>query len=331
MKLKNEILVVTDYSIAGLRSDPFQSQLFRALNYIGIGSANYFFLNPSKRSIQERTQNILRGNQKFKRQKFRKVVLIGRTRVFFRELEKIQRIVNDTEVVLYDQDPWESYIHNSRSRGFFPKLQSYVNLKEVHLTSKFWVDIVSNDISAKVIFSRMGMEPRLVPMSVASIDSRQTTIAFKGSIKEHRVASLNRLREMGVPIEISGGGLAHLDYLFYLQGIKAFFHDESGAWFCPDIASENKYVPRTSGMWIKDIEIASQGTFVIRNYGEDASSYSMSEVPLVRFFRDIDEVEGILEEIINLSTREKLEIQEESRSVIRSRNDWIKIAEALTE
>ena len=61
----------------------------------------------------------------------------------------------------------------------------------------------------------------------------------------------------------------------YLHTLKIFFHDESEIpWIC-----DGKEIARSTGMWIKSIEVAARGTFCIRNFHEEGEAYNLSEIP----------------------------------------------------
>jgi hypothetical protein len=77
-----------------------------------------------------------------------------------------------------------------------------------------------------------------------------------------------------------------------------------------------------TGMWVKDIEVASQGCFSIRNYSEESKSYSIENIPLVKFYNKPNEVKNIVDEIFSLSEKKFIEIQSSSVQFISQNDNW---------
>lgn len=75
-------------------------------------------------------------------------------------------------------------------------------------------------------------------------------------------------------------------------------------------------------MWVKDIEVASQGCFSIRNYNEESKTYSIDNIPLIKFYNDPSEVKNIVDEIFSLSEKEFSKIQSSSVQYISANDNW---------
>jgi hypothetical protein len=83
-------------------------------------------------------------------------------------------------------------------------------------------------------------------------------------------------------------------------------------------------------LWAKEIECAAQGAFVIRNFHEDATSYGLEKIPLVRLYKQPEDVIDIVDDILSLNSSDSEAIQEASKSELLQRNDWLDISRRLT-
>jgi hypothetical protein len=89
-----------------------------------------------------------------------------------------------------------------------------------------------------------------------------------------------------------------------------------------------------TGMWVKDIEAASQGCFSIRNVGEGSDSY-FAELPtydgfgLIRLCEHINQVPEMIRDIEKIDPSVRQWLINETVKTIRGSNVWKETAEAL--
>jgi hypothetical protein len=228
----------------------------------------------------------------------------------------ITKIVGDTPLKVYDQDPWQNYIDNSLTNGCYTLLQNNFQLSNIFVTSNYWANYISNEDKIPSIFVKMGMLPKLCKIGSTQVE-RGKSVEFKGSVHPHRQEAFNIMSKNGQIIKINSEILKYPRYLKYLQNLAIFVHDESGDWIC-----RGKKIPRATGMWVKDIEVASQGCFSIRNYNEESKTYSIDNIPLIKFYNAPSEVKNIVDEIFSLSEKEFNKIQSSSVQYIASEDNW---------
>jgi hypothetical protein len=125
------------------------------------------------------------------------------------------------------------------------------------------------------------------------------------------------MRKYGQEIKFNSEILKYPKYLRYLQKLAIFVHDESGYWIC-----RGEKIPMGTGMWVKDIEVASQGCFSIRNFSEESKTYSIDNIPLVKFYNHPRQVQEIVDEIFSLSKEEINDIQSSSVQFISENDNW---------
>jgi hypothetical protein len=312
-----ESVIIAD-SKTYIHNDPFQSQLHRAIHLSSTPTLDYIFLEPPRR---EKLLHILDPLKKRRWSSKVRFIITSRQRVTFRHLEFLRKLTDGHEVIVYEQDPWEAYVRDSSSLGFFEQLTSKLNVKRIVVTTGLWKEILQTEMSCEVVFARMGIEPQLVRMEMKHTFDRSKNVEFRGTVKSHRVEAFNRMMQYGLDLKISPNNLGHQEYLDYLSDLKIFVHDESGYYDCVGLKSYNQ-VDRGAGLWAKDLECAAQGTFVIRNSHQGAESYGINRIPLVKMYTDPKEVVQIVRDILSMSWKDVLESQLVSRNEILQRDDW---------
>jgi hypothetical protein len=304
----DKVLILAD-SRKYIRNNCLQLQLHKSIKVHNKDfQVEYFYLNPKK------LQNFQVFKQKSKSFKF--VLSTLRQRVLFNNISLISRVIGDTPLKVYDQDPWQNYIDNSSTSGCYTLLQNNFQLLNLFITSNYWSNYINNKDKIPSIFVKMGMLPDLCTTGLTQ-SKRRKSVEFKGTLYPHRLEAFNTMLKNGQHIKINLEILKYPQYLEYLQNLAIFVHDESGHWICG-----GEKIPMGTGMWWKDIEVASQGCFSIRNYHEESKTYSIENIPLIKFYQNPSEVKNIVEEIFSLSEKEFNKIQSSSVQYIAKEDNW---------
>jgi hypothetical protein len=303
-----KVLVIAD-SRSYIQNNCFQKQLHESIKInIKNFKIEYFYLEPKTlQSLQ-----ILKNRSKT----FSFVISTLRQRVLFNNIKLIRKIVGDIPLKVYDQDPWNNYIDNSKTYDCYNIINSNFNLLNLFVTSSYWANYISINDKLPSTFVKMGMLPRLCNSGLPLL-RRSMSVEFRGSLYPHREEAFSAIRKSGQNIKINSELLKYPEYLQYLRKLSIFIHDESGYWKC-----KGEKIPMSTGMWVKDIEIASQGCFSLRNYHEDYETYSIENIPLIRFYKNPSEVKNIVEEIFSFSTEYARDIQSASVDFIINTNNW---------
>ena len=310
-----KILILAD-SRRYIKSDCFQSQLHQAISEHGRNfKIEYFYLEP-------KILNNYRFS-KFNSKSYKFILSTIRQRVFNKNLEYIHNLLPNVPLRVYDQDPWENYIDNSNSKGSYTSLSNTFNLSGIYVPSNFWANYIADKENVPGYFVYMGMLPSLC--NVGNIKSmRSLTPEFKGSLKVHRKEIFAKIKSYGVDVHINSQKLSYPKYLNFLKKLGIFVHDESGSWIC-----DGQLVDRSTGMWHKDLEIASQGCFSVRNYHDEHRTYDIDKLPLVKLYSSLKEVKNKIHEILDISDNDFLEMQYESVQYIKNQNYWEKTVRIL--
>ena len=253
-------------------------------------------------------------------------LLICRQRILNRFFDKNQglKMFRDIPISIYEQDPWHSYIVDSESLGFFGKIKSRMNIQNIFLTSEWWSKFVAKQENINTVFVHMWMLPRYCKQG-ASLNKRDRKIAFRGALHPHRKVFFKEMESLGIEIEINSKRLEYKKYLKWLSSIGIYIHDESG--YFRTIAGD---IPMSTALWAKDIEIASRGTFVVRNrFENESSTYLIDKIPLINLFDKFEDVPDLINSIVEKSEKDLKIIAHESVSFIEKADLWSRTAELL--
>ena len=311
----SRVLILAD-SREYIRNNCFQLQLHESIDSLKKNfQIEYFYLNPQKLRRYEMF--------KLKSKPYKFVLSTLRQRVLFNNIALITKVVGDTPLKVYDQDPWQNYIDNSPTNGCYSLLQNNFKLSNIFVTSNYWANYISKTDSMPSIFVKMGMLPKLCRIGATQV-KRGKSVEFKGSLHSHREQAFSIMRKNGQVVRVNSEILKYSKYLKYLQNLAIFVHDESGEWIC-----RGEKISRGTGMWVKDIEVASQGCFSIRNHNEESKTYSIENIPLIKFYNNPKEVKNIVDEIFSLSEKQFNEIQTSSVQYITANDNWSETANKI--
>lgn len=250
-------------------------------------------------------------------------------RTVFREVERLQKWLHRTPIVIFDQDPWQAYMDDSPFKGTYELACSKLNVKTIAVTTELWADFLrTRGLPSK--FVNMWVTPSYCD-SGPSYEDRSITAGFIGSVHPYRKALFDRLDDLGTQVNVQAGNTLGYDrYLKALQNIRIFVHSEDGP-----LVVDGTTMNLKDGLWIKDVEAASQGCFSIRNLGAGYMSY-LKDLPLdssghclVRTYEDPDEVPAIIESIQKMDSIERQTLIETSVEYIRKVNMWHETAKIL--
>jgi len=111
----------------------------------------------------------------------------------------------------------------------------------------------------------------------------------------------------------------------YLSSVKMYVFDETTEWK----VDNGKSVTPGLGYWVKSIETAGRGVFSIRNYNEEFTSYDIGTIPLVKLYKSVDEIPGIVDEINKMDSNVRQKMIDETVAEIRRRDHWLETAKTL--
>lgn len=254
--------------------------------------------------------------------KFDLVLSLLKQRTLARHLDAVSRLMNCRPLAIYDQDPWQSYIDDSPTRGCYAEFNKRLNISSLLLTSKWWANFCT-ERGLPTRFVRMGMLPRYCDAGPAW-KGREIELGFQGTLHPHRKAFFGKLAGMGLPVTVLGSS-SYDAYLETLHKIRIYIHTEDAPW-----QVEGHMLPRNS-LWIKDVEVAARGCFAIRNWDEDYAAYDMDELSTVSAFKKPADVLQLVESVRALSESDRQAMIEKAVATVRRRDDWRSVVAALRQ
>ena len=259
-----------------------------------------------------------------------RVVCCLKQRTLFNRLEMLAIRLQQTPVRIYDQDPWHSYMDDSPFKGVYELATQRLNVETIAVTSQWWVDRIR----------RSGMHSSFVPMWISAdlcssektfID-REIDVGFIGSLHLYRHNLFEFLESAGLHVDVSGGNHRdHNTYLQELRNIAIYVRTEDGP-----IQVNGERLNLRDGLWGRDIEVASQGCFSIRNRGQGHESY-LSNLPVgddgqsvVRLFDQKEEIPSIVEGIQKMDVQVRQSLIDRTVEYIKGSDRWQETATTLT-
>jgi len=310
--LKNKILYLVDTKNY-VETNCFQSQLLSAFKeeYSSIDILPFYpeSLWPIRSAF-------------YKPHNYTNVISVLRLRTLHQVWPKLQKWLNGVPLTIYDQDPWEGYIDTAPTKGVYEVLSKNLNIKKIYVTAPFWASYLC-ERGHNASWVRMGIRDNLCSVG-KEFGERPVDIGFRGALHPHRKIVFDELQNSGLNVTISNERLAYPAYMDYLQTLKFFTHDESSPWICG-----GQPISRSHSMWIKSVETAARGTFVLRNYHDGGIPYGLKDISLIQCYEHPSQAPDIVKKISKLDRLELLEIQRNSVSFIKNQNDWAKAVKII--
>jgi len=243
-----------------------------------------------------------------------RVVCCLKQRTVFRAIDRLAAALGRAPVVVYDQDPWESFRDESPFKGTYQLAAGRLNVVSFAVTTQAWADRIRS-IGLPGDFVRMWVLPEYCDRGLPH-EARLIEAGFMGTVHPHRRRLFDALRDMGIAVKVAGSGLPYRQYLRSLTGLRVFVHSEDFS-FTVDGRPANL----SDGLWIKDVEAASQGCFTIRNWGEGSDTYYRG-LETVRLYRTPGEVPELLRAITCMDPGERQATIDRTVEFIREANVW---------
>ncbi len=297
-------LLYTD--VRQLRLNCFIAQLYETL------SENFSLSLTSLKQLRDGDYNQPRRGEQ--------VLSVLKQRTWQSVIPFLGRFCEKSGLIVYDQDPWESYHDKARCPGIYKRLNDLVNVKQFLVTSGWWANHIRNTDNLPVSFVRMGVLGRNCNAG-ADFAARVHRLGFQGSLHGHRAKFYQFLRESGQDVSCLPP-VPYKDFLTSVQNIGVFVHDEHADICIDGVLSYN-------GIWIKDIEVAARGCFAVRNTDLDMNFYDIDELPTIFSYATKEEAINVLERIQLIPDKEKDQMVQETVNRIRERNDWMTVVNVI--
>ena len=237
-------------------------------------------------------------------------------RTLFQQVDLVASKIKKTPIVVYDQDPWESFHDESPYKGAYDLIASRLNVITFATTSAWWVDLISSK-GIPATFVRMWMLPEYCQSSI-SLEKR-TNIGFIGTLHPRRKKLIDELAKRNINVNVVPGNLDYQSFLQKLETLKVFIHNENQP-YTVDCMPANI----GTGLWVKDIEAAARGCYSVRDNQHGALSYHIDQIGSIKLYDTFDDIEHILRAIDPINSSRAIEL-------IQDLNCWKETVETIIE
>jgi len=287
MKL-NLHVIIDDYQY--VKNNCFQHQLFKTLQ----NETNMTFSTMSDVNLRNKIPSC------------DKILSCLKLRTLDKNIHIIKKYLNDKEIFIYEQDPWESFKDDSPYKGSYKKIYDELNVKSFLNTSKWWSDFI-NDKGIKSTFVKMWVLPEYCSFTPLW-KNREIDIGFCGQIHPYRKNFFDFLKSKNINVTILKQS-SYEGFLENLSKIKIFIHNEQVEW----IVDSKKL--QANALWVKDIEAASRGCISIRDYEKEHENYA-NNITSILTYKNFEESIQLIQKTLN--------DVEETQSKINSSVEFIK-------
>lgn len=261
------------------------------------------------------------SNSQLNPEDFDVVLSTLKQRTLYKNIDTLSTYLKNVPVVVYDQDPWESFRDDSPYKGSYEAISDKINVSFFAVTTKWWADFITEQCLPSK-FVRMWVVPDYCD-SCSEYGNRKINVGFIGSVHPYRKRLFDFLQDKGTNVEILGSR-NYRSFLNVLGTMRIFIHSEDVV-----ISVNEKPINLGTGLWIKDVEAAARGAFSIRNRQEGSETY-LKGIETVKLYDSMEEVPAILEGIKNLKSHDRQEMINRSVKFIKESNLWNETVTILT-
>lgn len=224
----------------------------------------------------------------------------------------IRKTIGDRKVLIYDQDPWEAFIDTAHYKGAYEQISQTLNVSSFLTTSQHWVDrIIDAGFPSELV--RMWMLPRYCNEGSVWTD-RKIKVGFKGTLHPYRRRYFDKLKAFDVDVTVLPSG-NYAEWLKDLSNMQFFIHfEDDNQW------SVNGTPIVKNCCWAKEIEIASQGCFTLREAEPEASTYFVDQLPSVLLYKDLSQIPSLIANALAEPTSNQK--SRDGVAFVRSRPAW---------
>lgn len=275
--------------------------------------------------IQVELSSILSGHPQPRADVF---VSCLKQRTLDKHLASVKQWLNGKSITIYDQDPWQAYMDDSPYKGAYDRFVSELNVKTFALTTDWWVKFLQVR-GMPATFVRMWVLPEYCVTRLPYV-FRDDIAGFVGTVHPRRQQLLDIIEASGIKTSVlRSNSLEYGMFLTRLSMLRIFVHNEDMPIFVD--GQEHNF---NTGMWVKDIEAASQGCFSIRNADAGSASYfnGMPQVDgqgLIRLCEKIEDVPEMIRDIERMDPDKRQNLIDRTREYIRQSDRWKETAKIL--
>ena len=221
-----------------------------------------------------------------------------RLRSIVQNLPRLKGALASRPIMVYDQDPWESFLANSTYSGAYQKIYDTLNVSTFLNVSHWWRDRVL-ELGLPSRFVQIWTLPQYCRSEPIPWKQRQHDAVFCGTLYSRRKAFFDDLARHGVNVEVIPAGKSFVDYLNAIANSRVAIRSERVEW--PIITAQGPMLlTSANALWKRDIETAAVGCFSMRDLDAEAKSWSVDDISTIVPFLDAEGAAGNFQRIMSL-------------------------------
>ncbi len=250
-------------------------------------------------------------------------------RTFARMMHDIKRATHGSQIMVYDQDPWESFFVEGSYSRIYEFIWQNLNVSTFLNISHWWRDrVIESGMRSR--FVQIWTLPRYCRDKIVPWKDRKHDAVFCGTLYDRRKKFFDSLEEKGCKVEILQSGKSFSDYLEVIANSKVAIRSEWVDW---KINSRNGTLTISSpnALWKRDIETAACGAFSIRDHDSEGDIWKIQDIPSIMTFETVDDAAKQLQKVLSMRNDEAESIIENSIEHIRNHRGWNHMCDVIED
>ncbi len=241
-------------------------------------------------------------------------------RSVYNNLARLREALEARPVMVYDQDPWESFMIDSPYSGAYQKIYDTLNVSTFLNISHWWRDRV-RDLDLPSQFVQVWTLPRYCRAQAVPWKDRKHDVVFCGTMYPRRKAFFDSLEALGVKVEVLPAGKSYPDYLDDIAQARIAMRSEQLSWTI-NTGSGIETITSANALWKRDIETAAQGCFSMRDGDSEMNHWHIDKIPSIIPFKDVATAAQNVKWVLQLAPDLADELSQEGIDFIRAAPGW---------
>jgi len=250
-------------------------------------------------------------------------------RTFARMMPDIKRATQGSQIMVYDQDPWESFFVAGDYSGIYSFIWQNLNVSTFLNISHWWRDrVIESGMRSR--FVQIWTLPRYCKEEIVPWKKRDHGAVFCGTLYPRRKNFFDDLARHGVEVEILKAGKSFPDYLDLISRSKVAVRSEWVDWNI-SVNGISQTIISPNALWKRDIETAACGAFSIRDHDSEGDSWQISEIPSIKSYRSVEESAEKVKSVLSLHPDDAEDTIRKSIKTIMGRRGWNQMCDIIEE
>ena len=257
------------------------------------------------------------------------VVVLSRLRLrtLHANLGWLSRKLAGTNLIIYEQDPWENFYLTSPYFNSYKLISEQLPIITFLNTSHWWSDRV-NEMGIPSRFVQMWMLPKYC-IEPTPWSRREKGAIFCGTLRPNRKLFLDDLAKRGLSVEVVPS-IGYWNYLDMLSRVKLIIRSEMVE-YQAQFLGENVILNQPHALWIRDIECASRGVFSMREAEGEGITWGINNIPTIIPFSTIDDAVTKAQRILTMSNEEADTLVNAAVDYVRTSEGWNTIPKVIKD